>query len=57
MAEVSREVVDGSSPRRQKDPELRTAMGHDIDVLVTDKGLSDELVAKIESHQVRVIRA
>jgi DeoR/GlpR family transcriptional regulator of sugar metabolism len=58
MAEVSREVVVmvESDKVGRKIPNLELPW-EDIDVLVTDKGLSDELVAKIESHQVRVIRA
>lgn len=57
MAEVSREVVVmvESDKVGRKIPNLELPWD-DIDVLVTDKGLSDELVAKIESHQVRVIR-
>ncbi len=58
MAEVSREVIVmvESDKVGRKIPNLELAWD-DIDVLVTDKELSDEFVTKIESHQVRVIRA
>jgi len=58
MAEVSREVIVmiESDKVGRKIPNLELSW-NDIDVLVTDKELSDELVSKIESHQVRVIRA
>jgi len=58
MAEVSREVIVmvESDKVGRKIPNLELSW-NDIDVLVTDKELSDDYVAKIESHQVRVIRA
>lgn len=58
MAEVSREVIVmiESDKVGRKIPNLELSW-NDIDVLITDKELSDELVSKIESHQVRVIRA
>ncbi len=58
MAEVSREVIVmiESDKVGRKIPNLELSW-NDVDVLVTDKELSDELVSKIESHQVRVIRA
>ncbi len=58
MAEVSREVIVmvESDKVGRKIPNLELAWD-DIDVLVTDKDLPDEFVEKIESHQVRVIRA
>lgn len=58
MAEVSREVIVmvESDKVGRKIPNLELSW-NDIDVLVTDKELSDDYVAKIESNQVRVIRA
>ncbi len=58
MAEVSREVIVmvESDKVGRRIPNLELAWD-DIDVLVTDKDLPDEFVEKIESHQVRVIRA
>lgn len=58
MAEVSREVVVmvESDKIGRKMPNLELAWQH-IDILVTDAGLADEDAAKIEAHQVRVIRA
>ncbi len=58
MAEVSREVIVmiESDKVGRKIPNLELSW-NDVDVLVTDKQLPDELVSKIESHQVRVIRA
>ena len=58
MAEVSREVIVmvESDKFGRKIPNLELAWNM-VDVLVTDAGLPDEFVKKIESHQVRVIRA
>ena len=58
MAEVSREVIVmvESDKFGRKIPNLELPWNI-VDVLVTDEGLPDEFVKKIESHQVRVIRA
>lgn len=58
MAEVSREVIVmvESDKFGRKIPNLELPW-NTVDVLVTDEGLPDEFVKKIESHQVRVIRA
>ena len=58
MAEVSREVIVmvESDKFGRKIPNLELPWSI-VDVLVTDAGLPDEFVKKIESHQVRVIRA
>ncbi|WPC74511.1 DeoR/GlpR family DNA-binding transcription regulator [Vibrio porteresiae] len=58
MAEVSREVIVmvESDKFGRKIPNLELPWNI-VDVLVTDAGLPDEFVKKIESHQVRVIRA
>ncbi|MCG3767505.1 DeoR family transcriptional regulator [Vibrio cincinnatiensis] len=58
MADVSREVIVmiESDKVGRKIPNLELAWQR-IDVLVTDRDLSDECAKQIESHQVRVIRA
>ncbi|SDH41565.1 transcriptional regulator, DeoR family [Vibrio xiamenensis] len=58
MAEVSREVVVMVESEKigRKIPNLELAWDS-IDVLVTDSGLSEQHLAQIESHGVRVIRA
>ncbi|NAX22486.1 DeoR family transcriptional regulator [Vibrio sp. V39_P1S14PM300] len=58
MAEVSREVIVMIESEKigRKIPNLELGW-QNIDVLVTDKQASDEQVAQIESHGVRVIRA
>ncbi|WGY45961.1 DeoR/GlpR family DNA-binding transcription regulator [Vibrio sp. ABG19] len=58
MAEVSREVIVMVESEKigRKIPNLELAWDS-IDVLVTDRDLSDDYAEQIESHQVRVIRA
>lgn len=58
MAEVSREVIVMVESEKigRKIPNLELAWDS-IDILVTDKNLSDDYAKQIESHQVRVIRA
>lgn len=58
MAEVSREVIVMVESEKigRKIPNLELAWDS-IDVLVTDRDLSDDYAKQIESHQVRVIRA
>ncbi|XAW89813.1 DeoR/GlpR family DNA-binding transcription regulator [Vibrio sp. CDRSL-10 TSBA] len=58
MAEVSREVIVMVESEKigRKIPNLELAWDS-IDVLVTDRELSDDYAKQIESHQVRVIRA
>ncbi|SJL84958.1 DeoR/GlpR family DNA-binding transcription regulator [Vibrio palustris] len=58
MAEVSREVVVmvESDKLGRKIPNLELSW-EQVDVLVTDRDVPNEVIAEIESHQVRVIRA
>lgn len=58
MADVSREVVVmvESDKLGRKIPNLELSW-EQVDVLVTDRDVPNEVIAEIESHQVRVIRA